>query len=147
MVIFLYLIRALSFNKNRQRKNDILFIKDKGCEIMEYQIKGKTLTVYLSGDIDHHSSDSIRKAIDTLIINNIPEKVCLNFKKVQFCDSSGIAVVLGRYKMSVKMDFKLCLEELPPSIENIFRLSKIDSLVEIKEKETYKDEKSYKQLI
>ena len=56
-------------------------------------------------------------------------------------------MVLGRYKMSVKMDFKLCLEELPPSIENIFRLSKIDSLVEIKEKETYKDEKSYKQLI
>lgn len=111
---------------------------------MEYQITGKTLRIYLSGDIDHHSADVIRKAVDTLIINNVPNEVYLNFRKVQFCDSSGIAVVLGRYKMSVKIGFTLFLEELPAPIENIFRLSKLDSLVEFKTKETVKDEKSYK---
>lgn len=111
---------------------------------MEYQIIGKTIRIYLSGDIDHHSAEPIRKAIDTLIINNIPAEVYLNFRKVQFCDSSGIAIVLGRYKLSVKMGFILYLEDLPSSIENIFRLSKIDQLIEFKKKEIRKDEKSYK---
>lgn len=111
---------------------------------MEYQIIGKTIRIYLYGDIDHHSAETIRKSIDTLIINNIPSEVYLNFGRVQFCDSSGIAIVLGRYKLSVKMEFILYLEDLPSSIENIFKLSKIDRLVDFRKKEVLQSEKSYK---
>ncbi len=102
---------------------------------MEYQINNGILRIYLSGDIDHHSAGEIRKEIDRLILQSEPQEVVLNFRRVQFCDSSGIAVVLGRYKLSVSEGFTLALEELPSSVENIFRLSKIDNLVEFRKKE------------
>lgn len=107
---------------------------------MEYQIQNGTLRIFLTGDVDHHSSSEIRKEVDGLILKNKPNSVYLNFRRVQFCDSSGIAVVLGRYKLSIKEGFTLYLEELPKSAENIFRLSKIDKIIEFKEKT---NEKSY----
>ena len=108
---------------------------------MDYQINNGTLRIYFSGDIDHHGAGEIRKETDKLILQFTPQEVVLNFRRVQFCDSSGIAVVLGRYKLSIKEGFSLVLEELPLSVENIFRLSKIDNLVEFRKKEKLSNEK------
>ena len=106
----------------------------KGSETMiEYEAgKDNSLKIFIVGEIDHHSSETLRKEIDRIILSYSPKSVLLNFKKVSFCDSSGIAVVLGRYKLMNKIGGQLFLENLPKQVDSIFRLSGLNKLVTVK---------------
>ncbi len=52
----------------------------------------------LKGEIDHHNAKELRSDIDVAIDRNRPETVILDFSGVTFMDSSGIGLVMGRYK-------------------------------------------------
>ena len=52
----------------------------------------------LSGEIDHHSSRTIRDGIDRLIAQNRPKVLVLDLENIAFMDSSGLGLVLGRYR-------------------------------------------------
>ena len=62
------------------------------------ETNGKILTAYLDGEIDHHSAKNMRETIDAAIAELMPEMLVLDFKDVSFMDSSGIGLVMGRYK-------------------------------------------------
>jgi len=62
------------------------------------QEKGK-LTVFLSGEIDHHGAAKIRYDIDSRILKAMPRVVVMDFTGVTFMDSSGIGLVLARSKV------------------------------------------------
>ena len=55
-----------------------------------------TLAAYLSGEIDHHAAQSLRKEIDAQIDDRLPELLTLDFSGVTFMDSSGVGLILGR---------------------------------------------------
>ena len=59
---------------------------------------GKTLTALLSGEIDHHWAAILREKIDERAAAAAPAILILDFSAVTFMDSSGIGVLLGRYK-------------------------------------------------
>ena len=61
--------------------------------------EANTMTAFLSGEIDHHSAAAIRDAIDTQIQINRPKLLKLDFSEVTFMDSSGVGLIMGRYKM------------------------------------------------
>ena len=61
-------------------------------------VKDGILCVKLSGDIDHHSAKSVRDSVDDLIRRNNPLEFELDLSAVEFMDSSGLGLVLGRYK-------------------------------------------------
>jgi hypothetical protein len=49
-----------------------------------------TLAAYLSGEIDHHAAQSIRREIDAQVDDRLPELLTLDFSGVTFMDSSGV---------------------------------------------------------
>ena len=55
-----------------------------------------TLAAYLSGEIDHHAAQSIRREIDAQVDDRLPELLTLDFSGVTFMDSSGVGLILGR---------------------------------------------------
>ena len=55
-----------------------------------------TLAAYLSGEIDHHAAQSLRREIDAQIDDRLPELLTLDFSGVTFMDSSGVGLILGR---------------------------------------------------
>ena len=57
------------------------------------------LTAALTGDIDHHTARELRLAIDEAIERDKPGLLPLDFQGVDFMDSSGIGLVMGRYKV------------------------------------------------
>ena len=59
---------------------------------------GQVLTAYLSGELDHHSAKEMREQIDSAVEINMPTLLILNFADVTFMDSSGIGLVMGRYR-------------------------------------------------
>ena len=67
--------------------------------MVELKWDDRTLTAYLKGEIDHHNAGALRSCIDEAIGRAFPEMLCLDFAKVSFMDSSGIGLIMGRYRM------------------------------------------------
>ena len=68
--------------------------------ISEYKKQDKLLILKITEEIDHHTSEKIRKRADYEIQIHIPKKVVFDFEKVTFMDSSGIGMIIGRYKLA-----------------------------------------------
>ena len=82
----------------------------------------------LDGDIDHHSAKGIREKIDEEIEKNRPNLLTLDFGKVNFMDSSGIGLILGRYKLMKFLKGNIEIINASPRIERIIKLSGICKL-------------------
>lgn len=95
---------------------------------MKINSTGEVLTVYLQGEIDHHSAKSMREEIDSAVNFNMPSLLILDFSEVTFMDSSGIGLVMGRFKNLQKSGAKLNLSNLSGNIYKIMKLAGIDRL-------------------
>lgn len=85
-------------------------------------ISGNTFVIHLFGDVDHYSTEFIKKYIYDNIIPDI-KNIVFNLEGVEFMDSSGIGMVLGRYKeMSEKMG-TVALVGVKGNMERIYTLS------------------------
>lgn len=91
-----------------------------------------TLTAAITGEIDHHTSRWLRMDIDTAINDNNPKLLRLDFKDVTFMDSSGVGLVMGRYKIMKELGGKVELINMPEYIERVMSLAGMDKLLGVK---------------
>ena len=96
-------------------------------EIGEY--KGEIIIV-LSGDIDMYSSPELRKELMGLVKKKI-HTLCIDFNKVSYIDSSGIATFVEGLKGMKIYGGRLQFFNVPPRIMDIFNFSKLDKVFEI----------------
>lgn len=89
------------------------------------------LTAHLSGEIDHHSAKEIREQIDESIERAKPMMLTLDFKDVTFMDSSGIGLVMGRYRIMQMIDGKVTVKNASLHIRKVMRLAGLDRLAAI----------------
>ena len=99
------------------------------------EYKPKEIRVYLDGEIDHHSASLIRVSIDDAIIHKKPSVLVLDFENVTFMDSSGIGLVMGRYKLMKTVNGRIRVENLSPTAYKVMSLAGLQKLGEIKQKE------------
>ena len=92
-----------------------------------------SLTVELTGEIDHHCTKSLIQGIEGKIEAYKPHSCILDFQEVTFMDSSGIAVVINALRNMTQIEGKLLLTGITSQPMRVFRASGIDKLVEIKE--------------
>ena len=91
------------------------------------------LTVALTGEIDHHCAKKYITEIETKIEVYTPKVCVLDFRDVQFMDSSGIAVVINALRAMKKIYGSLLVSGLNKQPLKVVLASGIDRLVEIKE--------------
>jgi stage II sporulation protein AA (anti-sigma F factor antagonist) len=89
------------------------------------------VTVYLTGEIDHHSAGEIREEIDRSLESNRPKQLVMDFKNVGFMDSSGIGLVMGRYKLMQTMGGNVKIINTPNHIKKVMKLAGLDKLAAI----------------
>ena len=92
-----------------------------------------TLTIALTGEIDHHCAKQNIGSITAKIEAYTPKCCILDFQEVTFVDSSGIAVVINALRNMTQIEGKLILTGICAQPMRVFRASGIDKLVEIKE--------------
>ena len=92
-----------------------------------------TLTVVLTGEIDHHCAKDYIQSITAKIEAYTPQLCVLDFGEVSFVDSSGIAVVINALRYMTQIEGRLVLSGIGSQPMRVFRASGIDKLVEIKE--------------
>lgn len=97
--------------------------------------KQKEISVFLDGEIDHHSASLIRVSIDEAVIRKRPTLLVLDFDKVSFMDSSGIGLVMGRFKLMKSIGGKIRVQNLSPGAYKVMCLAGIERLGEVKQKE------------
>jgi len=86
------------------------------------------ITVRLTGEIDHHTARFMREQIDAAIDRSRPDTLYLDFSGVNFMDSSGIGLIMGRYRAVHLYGGALELVGLSPQIEKIIQLAGLDKL-------------------
>ena len=96
---------------------------------LEKKIERLTLFLRLDGELDMHTASMVRQAIDIEIEKRGIRTVILNLENVRFVDSSGLGVILGRYKKLLPMGGKLKITNVPPHIYKIMELSGLPKII------------------
>ena len=94
-------------------------------------IKKKTLVVSLSGELDHHTAKDVKNLIEEVIKNRGVVNLVFDFTNLTFMDSSGIGVVIGRYKLISSIGGKVTIVSPAKNINRLLSMSGINKIIEI----------------
>lgn len=98
-----------------------------------FQTRDNTLIVKLLGDLDHHGAEQIREKIDSKVIASNSKNLILDLSELKFMDSSGIGIIIGRYKIISSVGGRLSLVCPSKSINKIIRMCGIEKIITIKD--------------
>lgn len=102
---------------------------------VNYNKQEKQLMFKLTEEIDHHTTEFIRRRADYEIQRYIPRKAIFDFSSVTFMDSAGIGMLIGRYKLLTMLGGTLEIENVSPNVEKILTMSGISKIINIKQGE------------
>ncbi len=102
---------------------------------VNFDVKDKNLIVRFIGELDHHSAEDIRKSIDEEYRKKMLKNIVLDLKGISFMDSSGIGLIMGRYKNAQGNNGKLALINVNPRMEKILFMSGILKIVKVYQSE------------
>ena len=111
----------------------------KNCSL-EFKSECDTLEVFIRGEIDHYSAVWVRAEIDAKIAELRPAKTVLDLSSIDFMDSSGIGLIMGRYARMQRIGGGLILRNPSERVERICRLAGLERIVTI-EKEGEENER------
>ena len=95
----------------------------------EYETKGNVLLIRLKADLDHHTAVAIRETADTLLARSGAKHILFDFTGVEFMDSSGIGVIMGRYKLMSYVGGTVYVYGIGKNVDRIFQMSGLYKLV------------------
>lgn len=101
-----------------------------------FETKNNVLVVRLVGELDHHEASILRTKWQEELANEHVKHVILNLTDVTFMDSSGIGVVLGRYKEITYAGGELVICSVRESLKRIFEMSGLFKIIRLEENET-----------
>lgn len=93
------------------------------------EISPDSITAYLSGEIDHHSAAYLREKIDDAIEKNSPEELIMDFSGITFMDSSGIGLVMGRYRLMAEIGGQVTITGLDKSTQKVMKIAGLEKIV------------------
>ena len=95
------------------------------------QQTGEVMTAYLIGELDHHTAKEMREEIDSAIDMNMPTLLMIDFSEVGFMDSSGIGLVMGRYRNLAKTGAALNITGASLPVYKMLKLAGIEKLAKL----------------
>ena len=102
---------------------------------MKYQVQENCLTVFLPEELDHHNTEEIRENTDRLIEERQIKCVIFDFAETNFMDSSGIGVIMGRYKLIRLLGGEVWAVHPNERIKKILTMSGVTRIIQIYEEE------------
>ena len=88
------------------------------------------ILVKLSGDLDHKSAGIIREELDEMLSDERIQRLILDLNDLEFMDSSGIGVILGRYRLMQKRGGSVCVRSKNRAVDRILDVAGLYRIVE-----------------
>lgn len=95
----------------------------------DFEINGSVLVIHVNGELDHHNALNIREIADSRIFDNKIKNIVFDFDKTEFMDSSGIGVIMGRYKMVKGIGGKVGVVNVKKNIDKILLFSGLNKII------------------
>lgn len=102
-----------------------------------FNVREDVLIVRLNGELDHHEAERLREQWKEKMYTNSIKHVVINLEAVTFMDSSGLGVILGRYKEVLQLGGEMVVCSISPSIKRLFEMSGLFKIVRLEENEMY----------
>ena len=96
----------------------------------EYEVRDNMLIIRLKADLDHHTALAVRETADTLLARSQAKHILFDFTGVDFMDSSGIGVIMGRYRQVIFKGGRVGVTGVGENVDRIFAFSGLYKIVE-----------------
>lgn len=97
--------------------------------MVAHEKKRGTVTIRLAGELDHAVSERIRPEVDALIADPKVMELVFDLRGLCFMDSSGIGMILGRYRMMQRRGGRVSVRLDNRHIDRIFEMAGLYQLV------------------
>ena len=98
-----------------------------------FEISGTDLQIFLTEEVDHFNAEQLRKEADRILQSRNIRRIVFDFSRTQFMDSSGIGVIMGRYKNMCFMGGTVIAVHVNERIRRILTLSGVYKVLDIYE--------------
>lgn len=99
----------------------------------DFKVIDNYLMIRLPDEIDHHKSIDISTKADRYIMTKKVGNVVFDFERTTFMDSSGVGVILGRYRKISCFGGKVYAVNAGSRIRRLLLLSGLENIVELVE--------------
>ena len=95
------------------------------------EVKEGILRIYVPEELDHHWAERIRVEADRMVAKQNIRQILFDFRKTVFMDSSGIGVIMGRYRNISLLGGRVKAVHVGEQVEKILRISGIYKVITI----------------
>ena len=96
---------------------------------MKFEVINQCLVITVGKEIDHHSAETIREKADDYISRNYVKSILFDFGKTEFMDSSGIGMIMGRYRQVKGIGGNVGIVNTNKNIDRIVLISGLHRVV------------------
>ena len=105
--------------------------KERSIMNSRYSVYRDSLVVHLDKELDHHQAEIIRNDTKEYIEYCQIKNIIFDFCNTTFMDSSGIGLIMGRYKVLSENGGRVYAVEVNERVKRIFRMSGLFKIVEV----------------
>ena len=98
-------------------------------QTFSYEARGQVLIIHLPKELDHHNCRNLKYETDLLLSENYINRIVFDFSGTEFMDSSGIGVLLNRYKQMERSGGKVSLYGAGAQILRVLAIGGVGKLV------------------
>lgn len=102
---------------------------------MQYQVEENCLTIFLPKEVDHHNAELIRREADRVIEERHIKHVIFDFRDTNFMDSSGIGVIMGRYRRIFLLGGEVWAVHAGERMKKILNMSGVTKIMQVYEED------------
>ncbi|MFC0523080.1 anti-sigma F factor antagonist [Pontibacillus salicampi] len=104
---------------------------------VHFETKQHVLLVRLTGELDHHEAENLRNKFQSIMVKQNVQHVVLNLESLTFMDSSGLGVILGRYKEVQQIGGEMVVCSISPAVKRLFEMSGLFKIIRLEENEAF----------
>ena len=97
----------------------------------ETRSRDRRLFVTLYGEVDHHGAAALREELDALLLHERPARAVLDLAHVEFMDSAGLGLLMGRYRLMRELGGEMAIVNPNDRVLKILRLAGMERFFEI----------------
>lgn len=104
---------------------------------IDMEVKQEVLCIRLGGELDHHTAEMLREKVTKAIEQYHIQHIVLNLGSLTFMDSSGLGVILGRYKQIKTLQGEMVVVSMTPAVKRLFEMSGLFKIIRLESSEQF----------
>ena len=97
--------------------------------MLTLELRGENLYVRLTGELDHSWAPQVREKIDAELATRKYRRAIFDFAGLTFMDSTGVGLLIGRYKRLKELGREMVVDNVNPQIDKVLTVSGIYKIV------------------